>query len=75
MFHHIAVFAIDSIVSFASTQFKYLVESMRFNEVAPYISRHDEYWQSIGFMMNITAYDALDDETRAELARLSPGSV
>ncbi len=46
-----------------------LVESMRFNEVAPYISRHDEYWQSIGFMMNITAYDALDDETRAGLLR------
>ena len=46
-----------------------LVESMRFNEVAPYISRHNEYWQSVGFMMNIAAYDALDDKARAGLLR------
>lgn len=46
-----------------------LVESMRFNEVAPYISRHDEYWQSIGFMMNIAAYEALSEETRAGLLK------
>lgn len=46
-----------------------LVESMRFNEVAPYISRHNEYWQSIGFMMNIAAYDALDDKTKAGLIK------
>ncbi len=41
-----------------------LVESMRFNEVAPYIARMDEYWQSIGFMVNVQAYEALDDATR-----------
>jgi TRAP-type C4-dicarboxylate transport system substrate-binding protein len=46
-----------------------LVESMRFNEVAPYISRHNEYWQSIGFMMNIAAYEKLDDEERTGLLR------
>jgi len=46
-----------------------LVESMRFNEVAPYISRHNEYWQSIGFMMNIDAYEALSDETKAGLLK------
>ncbi len=46
-----------------------LVESMRFNEVAPHISRHNEYWQSIGFMMNQVAYDALDDDTRAGLLK------
>jgi TRAP-type C4-dicarboxylate transport system substrate-binding protein len=46
-----------------------LVESMRFNEVAPHISRHNEYWQSIGFMMNKKAYDALDDDARAGLLR------
>ena len=46
-----------------------LVESMRFNEVAPYISRHNEYWQSIGFMMNIAAYEALDEETRTGLLK------
>lgn len=44
-----------------------LVESMRFNEVAPHITRHNEYWQSIGFMMNKAAYDALDDDTREGL--------
>ena len=46
-----------------------LVESMRFNEVAPYITRHDEYWQSIGFMVNEEALAALDEDTRAGLLR------
>ncbi len=46
-----------------------LVESMRFNEVAPYVSRHNEYWQSIGFMMNMNGYEALDDATRQGLLR------
>lgn len=46
-----------------------LVESMRFNEVAPYIPRHDEYWQSIGFMVNEQALAALDEETRAGLLK------
>jgi len=44
-----------------------LVESMRFNEVAEYITRHDEYWQSIGFMVNEQALADLDEETRAGL--------
>lgn len=46
-----------------------LVESMRFNEVAPYIARHDEYWQSIGFMVNEEALAALDDATREGLMK------
>jgi TRAP-type C4-dicarboxylate transport system substrate-binding protein len=46
-----------------------LVESMRFNEVAPYITRHDEYWQSIGFMVNEQALAALDDTTREGLMK------
>ena len=46
-----------------------LVESMRFNEVADHITRHDEYWQSIGFMVNEEALNALSDETRAGLMR------
>lgn len=46
-----------------------LVESMRFNEVAPYITRHDEYWQSIGFMVNESALAALDEDTRAGLLK------
>lgn len=46
-----------------------LVESMRFNEVAPYIVRHDEYWQSIGFMMNIAAYEKLSQEEKDGLMK------
>lgn len=46
-----------------------LVESMRFNEVAPYIARMDEYWQSIGFMVNESALKALDEETLAGLMK------
>ena len=46
-----------------------LVESMRFNEVAPYITRMDEYWQSVGFMVNEDALNALDEETRAGLLK------
>ncbi len=46
-----------------------LVESMRFNEVAPHISRHNEYWQSIGFMMNTDAYEALSEDARAGLLK------
>lgn len=41
-----------------------LVESMRFYEVAPHIARHDEYYQSIGFMVNEKAYNALPDKLK-----------
>jgi len=44
-----------------------LVESMRFYEVAPHVVRHDEYYQSIGFMMNKKAYNKLNDAQRAAL--------
>lgn len=44
-----------------------LVESMRFYEVAPHVIRHDEYYQSIGFMMNKEAYDALSEPHRDAL--------
>lgn len=46
-----------------------MVESMRFNEVAPYMARTNEYYQSIGFMTNRAALEALDDDTRAGLMR------
>ena len=46
-----------------------LVESMRFNEVAPYITRMDEYWQSVGFMVNESALEALDEDTREGLLK------
>lgn len=46
-----------------------LVESMRFNEVAENIAKTDEYHQSIGFMVNGEALDALDDATRAAVMK------
>nr|WP_321457389.1 TRAP transporter substrate-binding protein [uncultured Cohaesibacter sp.] len=46
-----------------------LVESMRFNEVAPYIIRNDEYWQSVGFMMNQKSYEALDETTKEQVLK------
>lgn len=44
-----------------------LVESMRFYEVGPHVIRHDEYYQSIGFMVNEKAYNGLTDKERAAL--------
>lgn len=46
-----------------------LVESMRFNEVAPYVARTNEYYQSVGFMTNQAALQELDDATRDGLMR------
>jgi TRAP-type C4-dicarboxylate transport system substrate-binding protein len=46
-----------------------LVESMRFHEVAPHVIRHDEYYQSIAFMMNQEAFDALSPELQEALLR------
>lgn len=44
-----------------------LVESMRFHEVAPHIIRHDEYYQSISFMMHQPSYEALDPKLQEAL--------
>jgi TRAP-type C4-dicarboxylate transport system substrate-binding protein len=46
-----------------------LVESMRFHEVAPNIIRHDEYYQSIGFMMNRSKFDALSGDMQDALEK------
>ena len=46
-----------------------LVESMRFYEVAPNVARHDEYYQSIGFMLNQKAYDKLSDDLKEAVNR------
>lgn len=46
-----------------------LVEDMRFYEVAPHVIRHDEYYQSIGFMVNLAAYDKLPDALKDALGR------
>ena len=44
-----------------------LVESMKFYEVAKNITRTDEYWQSIAFMMNQKAYDSLPKDQQQAL--------
>ncbi len=41
-----------------------LVEPMRFTEVAGHVARTDEYYQSIGFMVNAQALDDLTDTQR-----------
>ncbi|MEM8662946.1 MAG: TRAP transporter substrate-binding protein [Pseudomonadota bacterium] len=46
-----------------------LVESMRFHEVAPHVIRHDEYFQSIAFMMNKEAFDGLSPELQEALLK------
>jgi TRAP-type C4-dicarboxylate transport system substrate-binding protein len=46
-----------------------LVEDMRFYEVAPHVVRHDEYYQSIGFMVNLAAYDKLPADLKDALTR------
>lgn len=46
-----------------------LVESMRFHEVAPHVVRHDEYYQSIAFMMNQPAFDGLSPELQDVLLK------
>ncbi len=46
-----------------------LVEDMRFYEVAPHVIRHDEYYQSIGFMVNQAAYDKLPDALKEAMNR------
>ncbi|TVQ39510.1 MAG: TRAP transporter substrate-binding protein [Geminicoccaceae bacterium] len=44
-----------------------LVEPMRFYEVAPYVIRHDEYPQGMGFMTNARVWNGLDETTRAQV--------
>jgi len=46
-----------------------LVEAMRFYEVAPHVVRHDEYYQSIGFMVNGKALRALSPAHREALMK------
>ena len=44
-----------------------LVESMRFQEVAPHIVRHNEFPQGIAFMTNAAMWNGLDDTTRTQI--------
>lgn len=45
------------------------VEDMKFTEVAPYIARTNEFYQSVDFMINADALAALDEEERAAVQR------
>ena len=38
---------------------------MRFYEVAPHIIKHDEYYQSIGFMVHQPSYDKLSADLKS----------
>ena len=38
---------------------------MRFYEVAPHIIKHDEYYQSIGFMVHQPSYDKLPSDLKS----------
>ena len=42
---------------------------MRFYEVGPHVIRHDEYYQSIGFMVNQAAYEKLPDALKDAINR------
>jgi len=44
-----------------------LVESMRFQEVAPNIIRHNEYPQGIAMMANAQVWNELDEATQAQI--------
>jgi TRAP-type C4-dicarboxylate transport system substrate-binding protein len=46
-----------------------LVESMKFYEVAPHITRIDEYWQSVALMMNQRAYERLPKDQQQALLK------
>lgn len=45
------------------------IESMRFYEVAPHITRTDEYPQAVAWMMNADAWDALSPEHQQAVSR------
>jgi tripartite ATP-independent transporter DctP family solute receptor len=52
-----------------------LVESMKFYEVAPHITRTNEYYQSIAFMMNQRAFDRLPKDMQDALLKAHQGAA
>lgn len=44
-----------------------LVEAMGFYEQAPYMTRTNEFWQGLPFMMNAAAFDGLPEDQQAAL--------
>ncbi|WP_116599789.1 TRAP transporter substrate-binding protein [Primorskyibacter marinus] len=59
--------ALQSGIAQAVTSPAALVESMGFYEQAPYMTRTNEYWQGLPFMMNAAAFDALSEDKQAAL--------
>jgi len=59
--------ALQSGVAEAVTSPAALVESMKFYEQAPYITRTNEYWQGLPFMMNAAAFDSLPEANQTAL--------
>lgn len=59
--------ALQSGVAEAVTSPAALVEAMKFYEQAPYITRTNEFWQGLPFMMNAAAFDDLPEDQQAAL--------
>ena len=59
--------ALQSGVVNAATSPAALVEAMKFYEQAPYITRTNEFWQGLPFMMNAAAFDALPEKDQQAL--------
>lgn len=61
--------ALQTGVAEAVTSPAALVEAMKFYEQAPYVTRTNEYWQGLPFMMNAAAFDALPEKDQAALLK------
>ncbi|WP_289150568.1 TRAP transporter substrate-binding protein [uncultured Salipiger sp.] len=59
--------ALQSGVAEAVTSPAALVEAMKFYEQAPYITRTNEFWQGLPYMMNAAAFDALPEKDQQAL--------
>ncbi|MDO6724559.1 TRAP transporter substrate-binding protein [Celeribacter halophilus] len=61
--------ALQTGVAEAVTSPAALVQAMKFYEQAPYITRTNEYWQGLPFMMNAAAFDGLPEKDQAALLK------
>lgn len=59
--------ALQTGVAQAVTSPAALVEAMKFYEQAPYITRTNEFWQGLVFMMNVDAFELLSAENQQAL--------
>ncbi len=61
--------ALQTGVAEAVTSPAALVQAMKFYEQAPYITRTNEFWQGLPFMMNAAAFDGLPEKDQAALLK------